>query len=301
MGELNYPTLGAKFQGGRSYRPPSAGRGSSAAPVVAIILLLTVQAKSSRGLRAALGESELESPPAICRSRRAACTRRVPQPPIRRTPIPCRGESLNRCRNRPLSPDAALIAPQAGRRARGVRGRGRQYRGREARPAGRDFPRRRQRRPSTIQSWSSTHRRSGGRRRRTSHQRVYRWTQACSMIAFLAGGVSVVCTMADDVHGGPRRRGAGVGARRRGDVLSARAYCGASVARVGDRQPPCSPPRRWSSPGLDPARWARTIAPISIAKPPPRARSPGRCAPALTSVRNIVALMAQGIAYVSPV
>jgi hypothetical protein len=31
------------------------------APVVAIILLLVVQAKSSRGLRAALGESELES------------------------------------------------------------------------------------------------------------------------------------------------------------------------------------------------------------------------------------------------
>jgi hypothetical protein len=40
----------------------------------------------------------------------------------------------------------------------------------------------------------------GGRRRRTSHQRVYRWTQACSMIAFLAAGISVICTMADDVH-----------------------------------------------------------------------------------------------------
>jgi len=40
----------------------------------------------------------------------------------------------------------------------------------------------------------------GGRRRRTSHQRVYRWTQGCSIIAFLAAGISVICTMADDVH-----------------------------------------------------------------------------------------------------
>src|SRR4051794_34753464 len=40
----------------------------------------------------------------------------------------------------------------------------------------------------------------GGRRRRTSHQRVYRWTQACSIIAFLAAGISVICTMADDIH-----------------------------------------------------------------------------------------------------
>jgi hypothetical protein len=30
-------------------------------PAVSVLLLLTIQAKSSRGLRAALGESELES------------------------------------------------------------------------------------------------------------------------------------------------------------------------------------------------------------------------------------------------
>jgi hypothetical protein len=40
----------------------------------------------------------------------------------------------------------------------------------------------------------------GGRRRRTSHQRVYRWTQSCSIIAGLAGIVSVICTVADDLH-----------------------------------------------------------------------------------------------------
>lgn len=39
----------------------------------------------------------------------------------------------------------------------------------------------------------------GGRRRRTSHQRVYRWTQACSLVAFLAAGISVICTL-DDIH-----------------------------------------------------------------------------------------------------
>jgi hypothetical protein len=40
----------------------------------------------------------------------------------------------------------------------------------------------------------------GGRRRRTSHQRVYRWTQACSIIAALAGVVSLICTVAEDPH-----------------------------------------------------------------------------------------------------
>jgi hypothetical protein len=40
----------------------------------------------------------------------------------------------------------------------------------------------------------------GGRRRRTSHQRIYRWTQACSIIAFLAGIVSGICTVAEDLH-----------------------------------------------------------------------------------------------------
>lgn len=40
----------------------------------------------------------------------------------------------------------------------------------------------------------------GGRRRRTSHQRIYRWTQSCSIIAFLAGGISFLCTILDDLH-----------------------------------------------------------------------------------------------------
>jgi hypothetical protein len=39
----------------------------------------------------------------------------------------------------------------------------------------------------------------GNRHRRSSHHRVYRWTQACSLLAFVAGGVSVFCTMADDI------------------------------------------------------------------------------------------------------
>lgn len=39
----------------------------------------------------------------------------------------------------------------------------------------------------------------GGRRRRSSHQRVYRWTQACALLAFLAGGISIVCTI-EDLH-----------------------------------------------------------------------------------------------------
>jgi hypothetical protein len=59
--ELTHPTLGAKFQGLDPYQTALRWTRFVAAPVVAIILLLVVQAKSSRGLRAALGESELES------------------------------------------------------------------------------------------------------------------------------------------------------------------------------------------------------------------------------------------------
>src|SRR4051794_33678679 len=59
--ELTHPTLGAKFQGLDPYQTGLRWTRFVAAPVVAIILLLVVQAKSSRGLRAALGESELES------------------------------------------------------------------------------------------------------------------------------------------------------------------------------------------------------------------------------------------------
>ena len=59
--ELTHPTLGAKFQGLDVYQTALRWTRFVGAPVVAIILLLVVQAKSSRGLRAALGESELES------------------------------------------------------------------------------------------------------------------------------------------------------------------------------------------------------------------------------------------------
>lgn len=59
--ELIHPTLGAKFQGLDPYQTALRWTRFVGAPVVAIILLLVVQAKSSRGLRAALGESELES------------------------------------------------------------------------------------------------------------------------------------------------------------------------------------------------------------------------------------------------
>jgi hypothetical protein len=59
--ELTHPTLGAKFQGLDVYQTALRWTRFVGAPVVAMILLLVVQAKSSRGLRAALGESELES------------------------------------------------------------------------------------------------------------------------------------------------------------------------------------------------------------------------------------------------
>jgi hypothetical protein len=39
----------------------------------------------------------------------------------------------------------------------------------------------------------------GRRHRRSSHQRVYRWTQGCSMLGALLAAVSVICTMADDI------------------------------------------------------------------------------------------------------
>src|SRR3954471_7727445 len=39
----------------------------------------------------------------------------------------------------------------------------------------------------------------GRRHRRSSHQRVYRWTQGCSMLGALLAAVSVICTMADDL------------------------------------------------------------------------------------------------------
>src|SRR5687768_10272485 len=40
----------------------------------------------------------------------------------------------------------------------------------------------------------------GYRHRRSSHQRVYRWTQACTLLACLAGVVGVICTLAEDIH-----------------------------------------------------------------------------------------------------
>ena len=39
----------------------------------------------------------------------------------------------------------------------------------------------------------------GHRHRRTSHQRVYRWTQACTLIAGVGGVVGVICTLAEDI------------------------------------------------------------------------------------------------------
>ena len=39
----------------------------------------------------------------------------------------------------------------------------------------------------------------GRRHRRSSHQRIYRWTQGCSMLGALLAAVSVICTMADDL------------------------------------------------------------------------------------------------------
>jgi hypothetical protein len=38
----------------------------------------------------------------------------------------------------------------------------------------------------------------GGRHRRASHQRIYRWTQGCSMLGALLAAISIVCTAMDD-------------------------------------------------------------------------------------------------------
>jgi hypothetical protein len=59
--ELIHPTLGAKFQGLPTDQTALRWARFVGFPALAMILLLVVQAKSSRGLRAALGESELES------------------------------------------------------------------------------------------------------------------------------------------------------------------------------------------------------------------------------------------------
>jgi hypothetical protein len=58
--ELIHPTLGAKFSTADLYQSILRWARFVGWPVVALILLLMIQAKSSRGLRAALGESELE-------------------------------------------------------------------------------------------------------------------------------------------------------------------------------------------------------------------------------------------------
>jgi hypothetical protein len=38
----------------------------------------------------------------------------------------------------------------------------------------------------------------GGRHRRSSHQRIYRWTQACSMLGALLAAIGIVCTAFED-------------------------------------------------------------------------------------------------------
>jgi hypothetical protein len=60
--ELIHPTAGAKFSSSDFNQSILRWACFVGWPVIALILLLVVQAKSSRGLRAALGESELESP-----------------------------------------------------------------------------------------------------------------------------------------------------------------------------------------------------------------------------------------------
>ncbi|MDB5319108.1 MAG: hypothetical protein JWN40_739 [Phycisphaerales bacterium] len=60
--ELVHPTAGAKFSSSDFNQSILRWARFVGWPVIALILLLVVQAKSSRGLRAALGESELESP-----------------------------------------------------------------------------------------------------------------------------------------------------------------------------------------------------------------------------------------------
>ena len=60
--ELVHPTAGAKFSSADFNQSILRWARFVGWPVIALILLLVIQAKSSRGLRAALGESELESP-----------------------------------------------------------------------------------------------------------------------------------------------------------------------------------------------------------------------------------------------
>jgi hypothetical protein len=38
----------------------------------------------------------------------------------------------------------------------------------------------------------------GGRHRRASHQRIYRWTQGCSMLGALLAAIGIVCTAFED-------------------------------------------------------------------------------------------------------
>jgi hypothetical protein len=42
----------------------------------------------------------------------------------------------------------------------------------------------------------------GRRYRRSSHHRVYRWTQFCSFLGSLLAAISVICTMVDEVSPG---------------------------------------------------------------------------------------------------
>jgi hypothetical protein len=60
--ELIHPTAGAKFSSADFNQSILRWARFVGWPAIALILLLVIQAKSSRGLRAALGESELESP-----------------------------------------------------------------------------------------------------------------------------------------------------------------------------------------------------------------------------------------------
>jgi hypothetical protein len=60
--ELTHPVTGAKFHDLDMYQTALRWARFVGFPVLALILLLVVQAKSSRGLRAALGETELDSP-----------------------------------------------------------------------------------------------------------------------------------------------------------------------------------------------------------------------------------------------
>ena len=50
----------------------------------------------------------------------------------------------------------------------------------------------------------------GRRHRRSSHHRVYRWAQGCSMLGALLAAVSVICTMADDIALSRSLAGAGL-------------------------------------------------------------------------------------------